>query len=63
MPIDSSLPMASPHPPASNDPSSNFIPSTPSGADQHHLSQEHGSRTTPGGAAHTPGGPKSNAVS
>lgn len=57
--------MSSPHPPASNDPSSNFIPSTPSAMDQNLTSQDQNcSRATPGGAAHTPGGgPKSNQAS
>ncbi|EFX71474.1 hypothetical protein DAPPUDRAFT_60138 [Daphnia pulex] len=61
-PGNSSLPLSSPHPPASNDPSSNFIPSTPSASDHNMTSQDQNcSRATPGGAAHTPGGgPKSN---
>lgn len=64
-PMDSSLTLSSPHPPASNDPSSNFIPSTPSAIDHNSTSQDQNcSRATPGGAAHTPGGgPKSNQAS
>ena len=55
---DSTLPTSSPRPPASNEAASSM---TPSAADQQ-ASNEHSSKATPVGVAHTPGGPKSNAV-